>query len=351
MNERRVYVHVGLEKAASTSLQSALDGARHLLRDAGIEVPVLGGRGVKNQRPLRHALAGDEAAWRATVEALQAASLGGAHTLILSGESLYRNPPQRLLALLEAAGWGKAKLTTFAIVRDPASWLNSDFAFASVHFRARGSFQRHVRRALRGGRMDWHAAFGPWIDESSFVAIALRARDDDRSPVDRALELMGLAGHVLPSDGQTAGQIAAPVNGQIVGWARNQAVDPRTVEAAHRLSRYGLYGSPRREAMTANQALLQNARRVGWTERFQGLTPALAREIDARCAASLDRFAGIVWDAPFAEVYALPPSDGLQSNEWRARRDRPAEAEIATLVTQMQRELGLARRRWIGWPW
>ncbi|GAB5374874.1 MAG: hypothetical protein AcusKO_13360 [Acuticoccus sp.] len=327
-------MHIALEKAASTTLQASLAAAADDLLAAGIAFPRIGERRGKVQRALNDALHGDAAArdlMRDTLAAL--AARRDVDTLVLSGETLSTFGPGTLRAFLDEAGWRDAPLTAVAIVREPAGWLNSYYAFAASLFRETRPFAAFVQRALRRGTVTWDSVFAPWIeaDEAAFVAVPLAARDDPRSVVTRTLDAMGLAD--------------APV---AVAAARNEAVDPRTVEAARRLAAYRL-PQPRGERQRLRRRLFETAEAAGFTGRFQGLDPRLAATIDAACRTGNDRFAQRVWGAPWAAVNAAPERAGLVPNEWRGgARNSADEAAIAHVVAAVSGAAGLERRRFAG---
>jgi len=322
---RQVIVHIGLEKAASTSLQASLVAAREKLAAAGVAFPAMGGGGAKDQADLRRAIEGDRDAAAAARRVLADAAHGPADRLLLAGETLYRAGPAPLLALLGETGWEDARVRAVAVVRDPAGWLNSRYAFAAIHFRERGGFAAHAKRALRRGEAAWSRVFAPWLaaDRVLLTAVPLRARAQGGSAVARALCAMGLC---------EVGVTEAP--------ARNTGVDPRTVEAGRRLAVKGLARAGRPARRRANRALRAAAEREGFGGRFVGLDPALAERIAASCAAENDAFARKVWGAPWREVYDVPDPARFVPNEWARVGGPPADEEAIARVVAHVRERG-----------
>lgn len=334
MSRLSVVVHIGMPKAASTALQAALAAARgRLLDEAGACYPVLGGAGVKDQRPLADALdkAEDPAARQAVLTAIADARDIGARTVLLSGESVYGIDPVRLRALLDEGGLADVRLEAVAVVRDSATWLNSQYAFRAALLRETASFAPWSAAAIRRGAVDLSALLGRWtappIDR--FTAVPLKARGDPRPVTVRAAEAMGVTVALEPA--------TAP---------RNAAPDPRVVEAALRLSRRGLRGADRATARAVRRRLETEAAKNGWTSRFCGLDPTLAARISVRTAASCDAFAARVWGRRWEEVYDAPDPAGFASNEWR--RGGPGAAEVAALVEKLSTEMALGREGMLG---
>lgn len=331
---RRVVVHIGLEKAASTTLQASLVAASAEMARRGIAYPRIGGGSAKVQRAVHEAVApgGDEAARAAAREALRAAASQDCHTLVLSGETLHSHGPDALRRFLAGAGWADAQVTALALVREPAGWLNSRYAFRTSMFRHSERFARFVRASLRRGAVDWERVFAAWLEapDISFAAVPLAARGDPRPVVVRALAAAGLG------DVPLAGSVQ-----------RNEAVDPRTVEAARRLRRYRL---PQRhgQRLKVRNVLFGQAVSEGWSGRFQGLDEALAAHIDAATRAGNDRFAQRVWGAPWEAVYDMPQRRGLVPNEWPRGAMQHEEAALARVVETVAQITGLARRPFSG---
>lgn len=334
---RRVFVHIGLEKAASTTLQASLVAARGALAERGVAFPQMGGGGAKDQRDLREGLPDPRARARPTrpqarVSALSALKLAAkeSDTLLLSGETLYDLGPQPLMELLEDGGWGGAPTKAVMIVRDPASWLNSRYAFGAIQFRYTLRFAAHVRQALTRGHVDLWRWLSPWLSSPIDVtAVPLRDRRDKRSGVLRALEALEVP-YVVPGEGL------------------NEAVDPRTVEAARRLSATGLADGGRAAVRPARKLLLAAAREAGFTGRFQGMTPRLRRHVEATTRDSHERVAQAVWGAAWDDIYDTP-REWAPPNAWRW----PGRAEDARAIDRIVEEVcaarGLSKPRPILW--
>lgn len=336
MSGKRVVVHVGLPKAASTSLQAALAQARPELAAAGIAYPPLGGAGVKDQRALRAALAGGapRALRRQVAEGLRRGAQG-AETLVLSGETISATDPVRLRALLDAAGFAGAPLVAVAVLRDAAGWLNSQYAFEAAQFRHVETFAPYVRARLGDGTVDPCRTFRAWMHPpvAHFVAVPLRACGDGRPILPRLLAAMA-----LPA---TLADCLASV--------RNVAPDPRTVAAGRRLAaRLSAHQRGRRHPR-ARALLRAAAEREGWTGRFCGLDPELATHVARRTAADHDRFARKVWNAPWDRVYDMPDPAAFARNEREAPVDETEAAALARVVESVAPALAAERPGVIGW--
>lgn len=307
---KRVVVHVGVAKAASTTLQAALAQARPELSGAGAEYLAFGGGGVKDQKVLRDALADDRSA-KAVRRALRPLT---ADTLILSGESLFRQPPAALRALLIGTPFADAELSAMAIVREPVGWLNSRYAYGATGFRRFGSFARFARE--EAGRERLMDLFAAWRSGAHFTALPLHDRRDPRSVIARAFATMGLP--IPPPETDV----------------RKPAPDPRTVEAGRRVGRRR---DPGARPGPARRRLLEAAATLGWTGRFVGPTPVVARLIIERTAADRDAFARGVWGTPWNEVSPNPDPDSYVANEWRggSAADEQAIVRVAAEVGAM----------------
>lgn len=330
---RRIVVHIALEKSASTTLQASLAAASDALLAQGVAFPRFGGGKVKAQRAVAEALRGDGEARTQVLGILRnLAARGDVGTLVLSGETLSNFGPVALRALLDEAGWQDVPLTALAIVREPTGWLNSYYAFATSLFRETRSFAAYVKHALGKGTVAWDGVFAPWIaaEDADFVAVPLAARDDERPVVARVLEAMGLDAGAVPE-----------------AAARNEAVDPRTVEAARRLAAFQM-PERRGHRLKVRQELFAAAAEAGFTGRFQGLDPRLAATIDEACRTSNDRFAAALWGRPWDAVYRMPARGELVANAWPAGATPSDEAAIARIVEEVSGAAGLKRKRFAG---
>ncbi|MCF3935745.1 hypothetical protein L1787_20320 [Acuticoccus sp. M5D2P5] len=334
MPTRRVLVHIGLPKAASTSLQATLAASRPAFGENGIAYPVLGGGGTKDQRPLRGAIAGDPVDRAATVDGI--AQCADAHTLILSGETLSGGDPAGLASILEEGPFAGCGIEAFAIVRDPASWLNSMYAFRAIQFLETAAFPHFVAAALKEGHGDFGATFAKWAATraaggtvASFTPLPLRSKIDNRSVITRLAELWDFGPDLLTEE-----------------EPRNEAADPRTVEAARRLARRGLKSRDLPTRRKARALLQKAARAYGWAERFSGLNPALTARIASRTRAN-DLFARTHWGENWNTIYAMP--DPARLAPQFAELGERTETEIAEVVESLSEQLALKRQSVFGW--
>ncbi|WMS41148.1 hypothetical protein RDV64_13765 [Acuticoccus sp. MNP-M23] len=328
--QRRVILHIGLEKAASTSLQGALVDHRAALAANGVAFPAIGGGGAKDQRDLRLGLEGHAEPRERAVARLKSAAASDAHTLLLAGETFYRIGVAPVLEVLADGGWGGVPVAAFAVIRDAPGWLNSRYAFGAIQFRYRDGFASYARKAVRRGDVDWHRQFAPWMEAPgvAFHAVPLADRRDQRSVVVRTLEAMALS--FVPE-----------------GPRRNEAVDPRTAEAARRLAAFGLARGGDAAVRPARRVLLESAAREKFDGRFQGLDAALTETIETGVRDSQNRFARAAWGADWAEIYAGAPAGPKTSNEWR-RGSRPngERAAIDRVVRDVVDARGLKKPWW-----
>ncbi|MEM9224499.1 MAG: hypothetical protein AAGB11_19160, partial [Pseudomonadota bacterium] len=296
--------------------------------------PQMGGGGAKDQRDLRFALFGDRAAFERVAEVLRS-NLPSAEGVVLSGETLYRADPGILRALLREAGWGDASIKTVAIVRDPAGWLNSRYAFETIQFLHGDGFEPYVKRALKSGAALWTRSFGPWIAASDMAFSAIPLRSSDGEPVvRRTLRAMGLSCH---------GDSAAP--------RLNEAFDPRTVEAARRLAPYPIAKQPRKAARQVRRHLLSVAQAEGFGGRFQGLDANLSHRIEKASRDDLDAFAAAVWGNRWDDVHGAGARKVLESNEWLRHKGTREEAAAIDRIVASVRQLPAVRHMEKRRPW
>ncbi|MEM8855088.1 MAG: hypothetical protein AAGD34_15395 [Pseudomonadota bacterium] len=334
MPDQHLIVHVGLPKAASSTFQAALVRSRPHHRAHGVAFPALGGGGVKDQHDLKIALTKGRksAAYGAVFDAIDHAfTKEGARTVVLSGETVWQSPAAHVEAFFADALRRNLRVTTLAILRDPATWLNSRYAFRASLFLEAGTFAPFAKAELARGTVSWGKHFAPFLShpQCPFLAIPLAAQGDDRPVLNRTLEAAGLPQAF--ADGAESN--------------RNEALDPRAVEVARRLQALGLDG---REAVLRRRArsLLMNAAHDrGWRDKFCGLTPSLAKTIAARTQEGRDALAHRIWGAPWAHVYADPLPERFVSNE-AADADDDGVAEV---TAQLAEALALAGKRGFTW--
>ncbi|MEM7694547.1 MAG: hypothetical protein AAF318_08850 [Pseudomonadota bacterium] len=296
-----------------------MKAARGALSQHGIAYPPLGGQGLKDQADLRHALTGDRAARARVVAELKALTPSAVRHLILSGETLYHHDPARLRAILCEAGWGDARLSAIAVVRDAPSWLNSGYAFDVSLLQVRARFAPYVVKAMVTGQAARFRCLSRWSRAETLSALPLADRRDARPVVTRALEAL-----CVPP----AAAVSRP--------PRNVALDPRTVEAARRLAADGHARAGVAALYPVRSTLIRTAKTLGFDGRFNGLTPSLCRAIELATRPSRDAFAGAVWGTPWDSVVA-EAAGGAPPNEWSARTAAPGEAEaIAELVANVR---------------
>ena len=158
LGKRKLFVHVGLAKTGSKSIQRMLHACSPVLEQLDCHVLAAGAyRG--NSSFL--ALAGAAAHWAA----LRREAIGcRASRLVLSGE-VYTNP-----GLQEAAIGRFEKLAQLAdldveiigVVRPQWQWIEAWWATGVKGGRFRQSFQDTLPQLLRDHRLDYAAAFQPW---------------------------------------------------------------------------------------------------------------------------------------------------------------------------------------------
>lgn len=334
MPDQHLILHVGLPKAASSTFQAALVRSRPHHGAHSVAFPVLGGGGVKDQRGLKTALSNGprSTAYEAVFEAIDRASKEeGARTIVLSGETVWQSPAAHIKAFFDDALRRDLRVKTLAILRDPATWLNSHYAFRTSLFLEGETFVPFAKAQAHRGTLSWAKGFAPFLSrpECPFIAIPLAAKNDPRPVLIRALEAAGLP-EVFAEGAESA---------------RNEALDPRAVEVARRLHVLGLDGRQVPLRRKARRRLLEVAEDKGWNTKFCGLAPSLAEAIAAQTKGERDRLAERVWNAPWDSVYADPAPAGFVSNEVGGASDDAVEEATA----QLAQTLALKGKRGFTW--
>lgn len=158
----KVILHVGMEKAGSTSIQNVLEARAEGLLAQGILFPrSVFTRMVANQphrtsghlELLRRIAAEDLGVFEAELAAAE-----GAHTLLLSAENIFHHPDDALLARLGDLLSG-SRVEMIAVLRGQDGWLRSYYneAVANGWVCEARSIDRFARNLVTEGRLDYPA--------------------------------------------------------------------------------------------------------------------------------------------------------------------------------------------------
>lgn len=331
---RRLIVHIGTPKAASTSLQAWLAGERMRLAAVGIDYPALA-QADSGHRRLALGLEGalGPAVRQREIERLGHVLAGTpADVVILSAEQFEGAPepadvPGLIAAIAARHGFRPLAL---AVVRPRPGYLNAVYA---QHVRRLFTAERFGPFSVRmegHPRFDYPRRFKPWSDrkDMDFAAIPLTASELSGGIGPRLLAAAGLA---APPDAGPAPRL-------------NVTPGPATIEAFRRLAAQSGRRRLGRRDGPARAALETAAEATGWNRsRFSGLAPDLAARIEARYADADEAFARRFWGRSFAEVFAGERAASAGSNEWNG--SGPESAAIDDLVADILARYG--RPEWV----
>lgn len=336
---RRLILHIGIHKTASTYLQQHLLSNRQLLATAGILVPVTGSSGgAMGHHNLSYAMVDDlrHRHFLGTYQELVAEiRASDAHTILISSEAFEdtATSTRALEYLVGVAGLVDAKLEIVAVVREQVSLLNSVYTQQVKQLMRACTFETFLDAVITTRRFWYDRHFREILacPEVEFVAIPFsRVRRD--GPLPALFEPLGLdltlLDRMVVVDGTTnpsLGPLAVAAM-QVVGLL---------LRGAHRdLANSEMFQALRfaRTARAARNYCLRN----GWLENaYWGWSPEHAARVAARFADSNAAFAARVWGSPWPDDPTLDrdrnvvePIDFL--------RDRSDEeiAELLALVAQ-----------------
>jgi hypothetical protein len=296
------FLHVGLHKSASTSLQRTLLANHERLAAHGIHVPAT--RSNDHRRP--HELL----AWEFLKRKRRVVTPGGfaelkeeldwlgrPERILLSSEdfenALHRPADvERLIATFAGLGY---RLRLIAYVRPQVPYINSSYAQTTKMMANTLDVADFVAEALERMRYDYEKLILP--------VTRMEGIETDFRPFSRAILEAGIARDFFSALGLGDEAIAdltmlAPFNespgpktvAACLAIARRHAAAGVTLDLAHRRRASRLV----RELGTA----------LGWDARkFSGLTPEQAETIAQRFARSNDAFARGLWGKSWDEVY------------------------------------------------
>ncbi|WP_336486873.1 hypothetical protein [Methylobacterium nigriterrae] len=330
-----------MPRTGSTSFQAVLTSLRPRLGATGILYPALAPPGGPegqdvNHQPLGEALDGRRPAAERT-ESL--ARLGRilaeteADTVILSYEDFaVQKPgfaiPQVFHDLFRSRGFA---LEVAMVVKPPFEQLNSAYAHRAQLVLETRSFRDFARRHWRSGRLDYAGLIEPWrrAADGRVTAIPLRDARSEAPLLQRIVRDLGLEDRLGPLMSEETRRLVT-----------NRSSGPLAVEAARRLRRLRVHRQFRGHSRHIGHVLDDAAWRRGLDpEPFRGDAPEMSARIEARCAASNDRFARALWGAPWASVVRDAPR--RPPNELATRTIPPeTEAQIAVLVAETTRHFG-----------
>lgn len=308
MGCRRLVVHVGAQKTASSALQRALFRNRAVLAAHGVHLPTTGRVEFAADAVNHHHLAWQihqprkfserQGGWEALAAELVDVE---ADTVLLSCEEFLitmlshrESLEQRLRALAE-------DITIVIFVREQLSLINSLYAQYVKMLRELPPFPDFVADHLTGGASDFDALFAPWYDAPHITL--------------RAIPFGGVVTASPLTALLDAAAIECPPDLDLRVPRANPSLGPIGVEAAHLLSRhirgrFPTFDAESHDGRSLHRVAGRRALENGWCrDTFWGWTPDLARDAAQRLSVANDRFARTVWghDWPLAHPVDQPP--------------------------------------------
>lgn len=204
MTKPRLILHIGSQRAGSSSLQRSLRDARDALLGAGILYASLerGGHPFKHLSVSRAALSSDAAVQQAERDALLAEfSASGAHTLILSEESLWG--ADRACLSFFAPLKDHFQLDVVAFLRRPDFYIESLYnqALRAVRDGEQRPIDQYWREPAVRSRIEYHRILGEWRQVADQVhAIELGQTPEQIGLVASFFQRLGLSMDPLPAE-------------------------------------------------------------------------------------------------------------------------------------------------------
>ena len=286
---KRVFVHIGMHKTASTYIQQSLQSNRDLLKQHFLFFD----NGVNNR--LKSAVSKQEfSPWK---EQLLAAERNGCD-LLVSHEALshllardMKSGPLGckggwLAGMLQDYGY---EITFIAFIRDQPDYLNSQYVQHIKNFSISTSFDEYAFSMMghtkNRGECDPCRLFG-WIMadsrlQSRFLPFSI---DRDNDPFRQFLSVLGV-------DPDLGWSKRRPSNLQLGRLATETAL-----QVSRLLKESNLPCSDKKDRKMLSDFLKQSGHRIGWSrERFNGLTPVMYEAIRSHYRDANDRFASVVW--------------------------------------------------------
>lgn len=334
---RRLIVHIGTPKAASTSLQEGLVEARSALAAAGIDYPALGRDGGSHRALALELESGRPGPLAARLSAHLRAT--AAEVVVLSAEQFEGAEPGAGVAAAIAAIAGEAgfRPLAVAVVRPQVDYLNAVYAQHVVRLFTDEPFGRFLERMIGHRRFDYGRQFEPWSsrEDMDFAVIPLTLSELGGGIVAAFLRAAGL-------DGRVAGPLPAPV--------ANTTPGPAAIEAFRRLAaRSGRarlddrYAEARRDLEAAMRVAEPAAPRFFAPDQDQ------SARIFKHFTATNEAFARRWWGRDFEAVFGRP--EPRRPNALAPDAHRPdLDAAVDDILARFGRPERWTERagRWIG---
>jgi hypothetical protein len=332
---RRVcYLHIGLHKTASSTIQQMVLGNIEPLAAAGIYVPETA---TGRYRRIHHELAQELnrlPAVPTTSFALLRAELRSRDLpgrVLLSSEDFSRRihrseTREHLQTFFGSLGY---RLRVIAYLRPQDRSFNSTY---SQHVRALtlgAGFDDYWQRMLKENPpwFDYHRLLGPVLEDQGW--------DCELRPFNRAAVQAGIEQDFLAAIGVAPEQAAAFRRVEPV----NRTPGPKTIAACREIARRleaDEFAPARMQRLSISRRLQRAAAALGWDEaQYSGLTPEAVAHIRAHYAQGNDLLSRQAWGKPWEEVFAHEFAQPVAPDEFDPATAAPTErAEFDRLVDE-----------------
>jgi hypothetical protein len=321
------YLHIGLHKTASSSMQQMILRNVERLAAAGIYVPEAS---TARYSKIHHELAAElnSRSGRPTTNWFEHLrdELGAQNLpprILLSSEDfsrkLQREPVRRALgSFFDELGY---RLRVIVYLRPQDRSMNSTYAQHVKGFLFDFDFDEYRERVFRQNPVwfDYHRLLTPLLDDPGFDC---DVRPFNRATLQRGVEEDLLSAIGVPLDEATGFRKVPPAN---------RTPGPKTIAACLEIARRiraGGWEPARVRRKRVSRRLQQTAVALGWEEtQFSGLTPQTAGEIRERYAEGNDLLSTRVWGRPWAEVFAAEIAQPVLLNRFDSAAADPKERE------------------------
>jgi hypothetical protein len=305
---RRAFVHIGMPRTGTTSLQAVLCAHRHELARAGVLYPNLRPRSASSPH-LSHQYLGeafDGRRPRAELRELLAAldtelAATDADVALLSYEgfsqlSRWHSAPWTLRELFARHGF---QMQIAVTLKAQDLYAQSWYAWRCQFLREPLFFAESLPGILRHRRFNYLRCVRPWAIAAAgrVIAVPVHAQGTGTPLIERVLEALGLADRIRT--------LLSPLE---VLRTDNRSPGPAAIEVARRWRER--FGTPRTlvQARTITEYIATEAQLRGFASTgFQALDRATSEHVMARFAADNDRFARSMWGENWSRRVASVP--------------------------------------------
>lgn len=311
---KRVFIHIGMHKTASTYIQQSLQSNRallkqhHFLYDNSIKNDLKNSVSKQNFLPWKKQLLEAKESGCDLLVSNEALS----HLLasdVRNGSSVCLG--QWLTGILHDYGY---EIILIAFIRDQPDYLNSQYVQHVKNFSISMKFEDYVismmNHTKNRGECDPYRLFG-WIMndsrlQSRFLPFGVH---QDNDPFKQFLSVLGV-------DHQIGWRKRRPSNLQLGRLATETAL-----HASLLLNESNLSCSSKKDRRTLSDFLKRSGNRMAWSrERFNGLTPVMYQTIRSHYREANDRFARTVWGVQsWSDLFPeRSPEEATPLNSWQS---------------------------------